>query len=158
MKRFAWPLQRYLDVVRRREDALKARLTAAASAVAAARLAIRRRKDALAETLRRIAELAEPRRLADQQVAVGCEPAERRAIEAMAAELAELEAKRKQLLAELRDMRTRREMLEKLRDQARGEYLREVEIEERKDHDQTSQIAFARSSAGPTETRRSMTA
>jgi len=158
MKRFAWPLQRYLDVVAQREEAMKARVGLASSAVVAARVAIRRRKRALADTLLRIAGEPGPRRLADQRIAVGCEPAERRAIEAMSAELAQLEARRKELLAQLRDLRARREMLEKLREEARAEYLRQVELEERKLHDQTSQIAFVRRSALGLAGDRSMTA
>lgn len=157
MKRFAWSLQRYLDVVRRREDALKASFASASAAVAQSRLAIRRRKQALARVLREIAAKPDSERLIGQEIVLACEPAERKAIEAMSAELEKREARRKELLTQLRDMRARREMLEKLREQALAEYRREVGAEELKLHDQTSQIAYVRRSASGPD-RRSMTA
>ena len=157
MKRFAWPLQRYLDVIRGREDAAKSRLAEVSIAVAQALRAIRQRTEALASALREIARRPGDQRLADQQIAIGCEPAERRAIAAMRARLGELEAIRRQRLAELRDLRARREMLEKLREEARAEHDRQTGAEEQRLNDETSQIAFVRRVAQEQAACRSMT-
>ena len=157
MKRFAWPLQRYLDVICRREDAAKAQFAEASLAVAQSRRAIRRRTEALASALREIARRPQDQRLADQQIAIDCEPAERRVIATMQARFEELQAVRRQRLVELRDLRARREMLEKLREEARSEHNRQANVEEQRRNDETSQIAFVRRAAQTPAACRSMT-
>jgi len=154
MKRFVWSLQRYLDVVRQRESVLRAEVLAAGRQVAAQRRAILRRAEALAAMLRGISAEPAEARLPDQQLVMGCSAVERRAMEALEAELSRLEARRQELLARLRDIRARRETLEKLRQAALADYLRQAAAAEQKQHDEISQIAFVRNAArGPADCR-----
>jgi hypothetical protein len=154
MKRFVWSLQRYLDVVRQREKVLRAEVLAAARRVAAQRRAIIRRREALAAMLGGISAEPTEARLPDQQLVMGCSAVERRAMEAMEAELSRLEARRQELLARLRDIRARRETLEKLRETALADYLRQAAAAEQKQHDEISRIAFVRNAArGPADCR-----
>jgi len=154
MKRFVWPLQRYLDVVRQREGALRAEVLAAARQVAAQKRAIRRRAEALAAMLNGISVRPAGQRLPDQQLVMRCFAAERRAMAALEAELSRLEAWRQELLARLRDIRARRETLEKLRQETFADYLRQASADEQKQHDETSRIAFVRNAAlGPADCR-----
>jgi len=158
MKRFNWSLQRYLDVVRQRESALRAEVLAAARKASAVRRKIKRRRQALDEALRGLSAEPVESRLPRQQVAADCFGAERQAMRAMEAELADIEALHKELLARLKDVRARRETLEKLRAEALDEHLRRAAAAEQKHHDEISQIAFVRNSAGPHADCRSMTA
>ena len=154
MKRFVWSLQRYLDVVRQRESVLRAEVLAAGRQVAAQRRAIARRLKALSAMLCGISAEPTEARLPDQQLVVGCSAAERRAMEALEAELSRLEARRQELLGRLRDIRARRETLEKLRQEALDQYLRQAAAAEQKQHDETSRIAFVRNAArGPADCR-----
>jgi hypothetical protein len=158
MKRFVWSLQRYLDVVRQRESVLRAEVLAAARRVAAQRRAILRRREALAAMLSGISAKPAEARLPDQQLVMGCSAVERRAMEALVAELSRLEARRQELLARLRDIRARRETLEKLRQAALADYLRQAAADEQKQHDEISQIAFVRNAARGPAGCRSITA
>jgi len=154
MKRFVWSLQRYLEVVRQREDVLRGEVLAAGRQVAAQVLAIRRRRDALAAMLSGISAEPAEARLPDQQLVMGCSAVERRAMEAMEAELSRLKDRRQELLARLRDIRARRETLEKLRQEAMAQHLRQEDAAEQKQHDETSRIAFVRNAArGPVDCR-----
>ena len=158
MKRFAWSLQRYLDVVRQRESALRAEVLAAGRQAAAQRRAILRRREALAAMLGGISAEPAEARLPDQQLVMACSAAERRAMEAMEGELSRLEALRRELLGRLRDIRARRETLEKLRQEALAQYLRQAASAEQKQHDETSRIAFVRNAARKPAGCRSITA
>ncbi len=158
MKRFNWSLQRYLDVVRQRESALRAEVLAAVRKASAVRRKIERRRQALDATLRGLSAEAVEYRLPRQQVAADCFGAERQAMRALGTELARIEALHKELLARLKDIRARRETLEKLREEALAEHLRQAAAAEQKHHDEVSQIAFVRNSAGSHADCRSMTA
>jgi predicted nucleic acid-binding Zn-ribbon protein len=131
---------------------------AAARQVAAQRRAIVRRRDALAAMLGGISAEPTEARLPDQQLVMGCAAVERRAMEAMEAELSRLEARRQELLVRLRDIRARRETLEKLRHEALAQYLRQEAAAEQKQHDETSRIAFVRNTARERADCRSITA
>ncbi len=158
MKRFAWSLQRYLDVIRQREGVLRGEVLAAARQVASQRRAILRRRDALAAMLSGISAKPAEVRLPDQQLVMGCSAVERRAMEAMEAELSRLEARRQELLGRLRDIRARRKTLEKLCQEALAQYLRRAAAAEQKQHDETSRIAFVRNAARERADCRSITA
>jgi hypothetical protein len=152
MKRFAWSLQRYLDVVRQREGALRAEVLVAGRRVAAQRRAILRRREALCAMLSGISARPAEARLPDQQLVMGCSAAERRAMGTLEAELSRLEARRQELLGRLRDIRARRETLEKLRQETFAQYLRQAASAEQKQHDETSQMAFVCNAArGPAD-------
>ncbi len=158
MKRFNWSLQRYLEVVRQRETALRAEVQAASGQMAVVRTKINRRVSALETILRGLSGEPVESRLPRQQVAADCFAAERRVMDVLNAELARIDALRKDLLVKLKDIRARRETLEKLREEAYGEHLRQVAATEQKDHDEISQVAFVRRSAGSQPGCRSMTA
>jgi len=158
MKRFSWSLQRYLDVVNQRETALRAEVLAAAQKVSVVREKIKRRQAALDATLRGLSAEPVESRLPRQQIAADCFGAERRAMRSLGKELAQIEALHKELLARLKDIRARRKTLEKLREESHTEYLRQVAVVEQKQHDEISQMAFVRNSAGKQMDCRSMTA
>jgi len=158
MKRFNWSLQRYLDVVRQRESALRSEVLAAARKASAVRRKIERRRQALDATLRGLSAEPVESRLPRQQVALDCFGAERKATRVLGTELARIEALHKELLVRLKDIRARRETLEKLCAEALAEYLHQAAVAEQKHHDEISQVAFVRNSAGPRADCRSMTA
>ncbi len=158
MKRFVWSLQRYLDVVRQREIVLRGEILAAARQVATQRRAILRRRDALTAMLSGISAEPAEARLPDQQLVLGCSTAERRAMGAMEAELHRLESRRQELLGRLREIRARRETLDKLRKEVFADYLRQAAAAEQKQHDEISQTAFVRGAARAAADCRSITA
>lgn len=157
MKRFNWSLQRYLDVVNQRETALRTEVLAAARKASGVREKIKRREEALDATLRGLSSEPVESRLPRQQIAADCFGAERRAMQSLGQELARIEALHKELLARLKDIRARRKTLEKLREEALAEYVRQAAVVEQKHHDEISQMAFVRNSAGKQAGCRSMT-
>ncbi len=158
MKRFDWSLQRYLDVVSQREAALRAKVLAEARNALCVRRKIKRRHEALDATLRGLSAEPVESRLPRQQIAAECFGAERRAMLALGKELVQIEALHKELIARLKDIRARRKTLEKLREEALAEYVRHVSMVEQKQHDEISQMAFVRNSAGKQAGCRGMTA
>ncbi len=158
MKRFDWSLQRYLDVVNQREAALRAEVLAEARKASGVRRKIKRRQDALDAMLMGLSAEPVESRLPRQHIAAECFGAERLAMQSLGKELARIETLHKELLARLKDIRARRKTLEKLREEALADYLRQVAVAEQKHHDEISQVAFVRNSTVKQADCRSMTA
>ncbi|MCY2926324.1 MAG: hypothetical protein NT031_12955 [Planctomycetota bacterium] len=144
MKRFAWPLERLLEVTRRREDAAKAELLRLAGEAARQRRQIARRAAQVQAMLTGLAGESAQARLPKQRLFLKWSEVELRQSEQMQKELTRLEQSRREQMQRLVEIRRDRRQLEKLREGAWREYQRQVGQWERKQLDETAQVGFVR--------------
>lgn len=149
MKRFAWPLERVLDVAQRREQLLQADLARLDDAIAAQRRQIERARRALAVQLASMAQLPMPQRAAQQELFMTCCVSEERVMAAAQGQLDQLAETRQQTMQKLLALRTRRKSLEQLRERARVRHQKEMDRLEQKQLDEVGRIAFIRGAGRP---------
>ena len=147
MKRFTWKLQRVLDITAQRERARRSELFALAQAVVRVRGAIVERRTVLRILLEELGRRRVGDRLADQAVFMEYSVMEERDIRRLQDRLKQLVAERSQKRDEFMQTRSMRETLERRREQARGEYLRQAAKREQADFDEGTHVAYARETA-----------
>ena len=86
-------------------------------------------------------------RLAEQALVMAYSAGEQRELRRLDARLAELEAERARKRKRFLQTRAMRETLERMREQAREDYLRQVAKREQSEFDEQAHIAFARKAA-----------
>ncbi len=144
MKRFRWRLQRVLDVTARRELAVKAEVSALSRSILEARTERIGREARVRMNLTQLAEGPAERRLADQELFMRTVEHEQRALRSLEDRIAAFQKRREEKHETLMELRKRRKMLERLRDEARRRYRREQELLEQKEIDDRTSTAFAR--------------
>ncbi len=147
MKKFRWKLERVLDITAQREKALRSELFALAQAVVRVRRAIVERRTALRILLEEVGRHPLADRLAEQAVVMAYSAGEQRELRRLDARLAELEAERARKRKRFLQTRSMRETLERMREQAREDYLRQVAKREQSEFDEQAHLAFARKAA-----------
>jgi len=147
VKRFRWPLQRLLDVTGKRETALRGDLARLGRRIEELRRAVAARRTALRRQLSELDGRRLPERLADQELFLRCAAVEEKAIEKLLAAAEDVRrehaAKREELLA----VRRKRRTLERLREEARERYDKDLAAFEQKQLDEAASISFARAAA-----------
>ncbi|HUS92478.1 MAG TPA: hypothetical protein VM695_11545 [Phycisphaerae bacterium] len=147
MKRFHWPLQRLLDVTCQRERSAQAGLLGLSRRIA------RQRQELLvhrASVRRLIAEAAArefAERLRRHEEVMRCSDAHERKARRVEADLQALTAERKEKAAALLQLRRKREALERLREEARQEHVREQLKIEQRQFDESAHVGKARALA-----------
>ncbi|HUT61439.1 MAG TPA: hypothetical protein VNA25_26630 [Phycisphaerae bacterium] len=144
MRRFKWPLQRLLDITANREEALRRELFELSRRIAAVRREILRRRAVLRHLLSELAVQQIHRRIADQEVFMRCAEPEERLIGQFNEQLGAAERQRADKTAELMKTRSSRKTLERLREEARQNHMREQFKLEQKQFDETAHLTFAR--------------
>jgi flagellar biosynthesis chaperone FliJ len=144
VKRFAWRLQRVLDITDQRERALRAELFVLARRIREVREEIAWRQTMIRTLLAELAARPLAERLPEQAVILECSAAEQRIIRRLETRQRELDVERKAKTDQFLQVRGRRKTLERLREEARQEYLREEQKREQLQFDETAHIAFAR--------------
>ena len=144
MKRFHWPLQRLLDVTLQRESAARAALLALAQAIAAKREAIASEQARMKALLEALAAEPFERRVVQQDTVMKAADRIDKHVRALEAHLATLLAERKDRMAALLALRSKRQTLENLRDEAYAKWRRQQELLEQKQLDEAASVAFAR--------------
>jgi flagellar biosynthesis chaperone FliJ len=144
MMRFRWPLQRLLDVTVQREAALRQELLALSRQMARLRQEIFDRQDMLSTQVAALGLLELPQRIARQEVFLRHAERTQREIECFQAELAAAREQRTKTTRTFIRTRTKRQTLERLREDARVEHLRKQVAEEQKRFDEGFHVAFAR--------------
>ncbi len=144
MKRFRWPLQRLLDVTVQRELALRAALLALSRDMARVRQEIIQRRAALRDLLQDLARDDLAARLPRQEVFLRCADVEERAIARLNDKLHDLRRQRDKKATEFIKVKTSRETLERLREEARRRFLRGQARLEQKALDESANVSFAR--------------
>lgn len=144
MKRFAWRLQRVLDIRIRQEQAARTELLALTEKVAHLRQELLRQEAVVREALTAVAKESPQKRVSTQQLFLKSCGACDEKIRSLKASLAELEVQRKVKVDELLRLRRLRKNLEKLREYARARFMAEQEKLDQKRLDETATVGFAR--------------
>ncbi len=152
MKRFAWKLQRVLDITAQREKALKGELFALARAIVQVREAVAARRAVLRTLLAELAERRLEERLAEQVIVLDTLEAAQGELRRLGDHLDELETERAATQERFLRTRSTRRALERRREQARAEHEREAGKREQQGFDEIAHVAFTRETAPqPTE-------
>jgi flagellar biosynthesis chaperone FliJ len=148
MKRFVWRLQKVLDVKTREEQLRRTELFQIVEQVAARRGELLLRQRMLQDLMAEIQGQESAQRLNAQEFFLRHAATDDDQMRRLQDEIAALEIRHQEKTAEVLAVRRFKEGLEKLRAQAREEYLREQEKLEQKEQDERTTIAFARQGSG----------
>jgi flagellar biosynthesis chaperone FliJ len=156
MKRFAWRLQKVLDVKTKQEQIKRNELFQITEQLAAQRGELLMRQRILQDLMAEIQGHESPARLNAQEFFLRHAAADDEQIRRLQEEIAALHVRQKEKTAELLAVKRFKEGLEKLREQAKEQYLREQEKTEQKESDERTTLAFVRNQ-GDLEDRRPRT-
>ncbi|MHC4707117.1 MAG: hypothetical protein ACYS8I_08540 [Planctomycetota bacterium] len=144
MKRFVWRLQRVLDIKRKAEQIKRAELLALTEKLAQTRGELLIQKRILEDLVSDIAGRNAKKRLGQQEFFLRWAETNDELIKKLKEGEHRLEAQQKEKIAEVLKLRRFREGLEKLRDRAKMQFIREQEKLEQKESDDRTTIGFAR--------------
>jgi flagellar export protein FliJ len=144
VKRFAWKLQRVLDITAQREKVLKGELFALARAIVQVREAVAARRAVLRTLLAELAERRLQERLAEQVIFLDSLETAQREIRRLAERLNELEEERTAAQQQFLRTRSMRRALERRREQALKEHQKEIGKREQGAFDEIAHVAFTR--------------
>ncbi|MEN6428605.1 MAG: flagellar FliJ family protein [Phycisphaerales bacterium] len=144
MKRFVWRLQRVLDVKTKEEQIKRTELFRLTEQLAAKRGELLMRQRILQDLLTDIRQDPSAKRWNEQEFVLRRAAVDDEQIRKLQEEIAALEIRHKEKTAELLAARRFKEGLEKLREQAKEEYIQEQERLEQNELDESTTIAFAR--------------
>jgi len=148
MRRFHWPLQRLLDVTVQRERSHRAEVLALSRQTAAVRQQVLLAHAELRAALAELAGQQLAQRLAIHGLYARSLQARQRRIERLEAQLQGLLQRRAEKTVRLLRCRSRRQTLERLREEARRKHLHEQEKLQQKQFDETAHLAKAREAMG----------
>jgi len=154
MRRFTWPLQRVLDVNVQRELALRSELMSLMRRILHNRQEIIRRRAVLRMLLADMGRQSMDRRIELQEVVMEGASAQRRHTQRLQNEIDRWTAERADKTAELMTLRKSTRTLERAREDAFREHLRDEVRQEQKQFDEVAQIAFARRMIDETAARK----
>jgi hypothetical protein len=148
MNRFTWRLQRVLDVKTKEEQLRRIELFQLAEQLAAKRSELLLRQRILQNLLAEIRRDRSSQRLGSQEFLLRRAAVDDEQIRRLQEEMAVLETRHKEKTAEVLAVRRFKEGLERLRTQAKEQYIEEQERLEQRELDERTTIAFARRESG----------
>ena len=148
MKRFVWRLQKVLDVKTKEEQLRRTELFQIVEQLAARRGELLLRQRVLQDLMAEIQRRESAQRLNAQEFFLRHAATDDEEMRRLQEEIAALEIRRKEKAGEVLAVRRFKEGLEKLRTQAKEEYMREQEKLEQKEQDERTTMAFARHESG----------
>ena len=144
MKRFAWRLQRVLDIRRKEEQIKKVELLEIAEKLAQVRGELLMQKRLLKNIIDSLEKEHPKIRLNKQECFLRCSGTNDDLIKKLESEANELEIRQKGKIAEGLKVKRFKEGLNKLRVEAKAQFIREQERLEQKDADEMTIMRFAR--------------
>lgn len=144
MKRFAWKLQRLLDIKKKEEQAKRAELLAVTEQLAQLRGNLLMQKSLLKSLIRDLAKESPRDRLSKQELFLKSSATSDERIKELKKKVNEFKEKQEEKIAELLEVNRYKEGLNKLREKAKTEFIEEQEKLEQKEADEMSTISFAR--------------
>jgi len=144
MKRFVWRLQRVLDIKTKEEQAKRAELLALTEKLAEARGELLTQQNILRNIISRISEERPNKRLGKQEFFLKCSATSDALIKRLKEKERKLGSQQIEKIAEVLKIRRFKEGLEKLRTDAKREFIRSEEKLEQKELDEGATIGFAR--------------
>lgn len=144
MKRFVWRLQKVLDIKTKEEQFKRMELFRLTEALTEKRAELIMRQRMLQEALAEVGRVAPSQRIRAQEFFLKHAEADDRRIQGLQNELVDLEARQKAKRQEVLAAKRFKEGLEKLRTEAKAQYIQEQEHLEQKEADDRATVAFAR--------------
>jgi flagellar export protein FliJ len=144
VKKFKWRLQRLFDLKVKQEDVMRTELVSITEQAVALRGRIMLRKTALRQMLAKLKKKDAKKRMQEQQLVLKYIHVTDKEIEALGMKLIELEKLRREKIKQIMKIRKLRKGLEKLRDNAKADFIKELEKFEQNELDDNTTITFAR--------------
>jgi len=144
MKRFAWRLQRVLDIRRKEEQTKRAELLEITEKLAQVRGELLIQKRLLKNIIDSLIKEHPRIRLNKQEFFLRCSATNDELIRKLESKVNELETRQREKNAEVLKVKRFKEGLEKLRVEAKTQFIKEQERLEQKDADEMTIMGFAR--------------
>ena len=144
MKRFVWRLQRVLDIKKKEEQKTRAELLKLTERLAQARGELLARQKMLESIIEELTERIPKRRLGEQEFFLRYSTASDEQIKRLRENVNKLESQQREKIAEVLKVRRFKEGLEKLRIEAKIQFIKEQEKLEQKELDEGATISFVR--------------
>jgi flagellar export protein FliJ len=154
MRRFVWRLQKVLDIRTKQEQIKTQALFALTENLAQTRGELFTQQRILKDILDSIANEKPAERLSRQEFFLRNSAATDERIRRLKKSIAELERKQKEMIAEVLKIRKAKEGLERLREQAKRNFIEAQEKIEQKQLDEIATQSFSREIKGLQESRR----
>jgi flagellar export protein FliJ len=144
MKRFVWRLQRVLDIKKKEEQKTRAELFEVTERLAQARAELLAQQKILESIIEGLTEESPKKRLGDQELFLKYSAVTIEKIRELENNVSRLESQQREKIAEVLKVRRFKEGLEKLRAEAKMEFIRQQEKLEQKELDEGATISFVR--------------
>jgi flagellar FliJ protein len=144
MKRFTWRLQRVLDIKRKEEQTRRAELLEVTEKLAQTRGKLLMQKRLLKNIIDSLTKEQPKERLGKQEFFLRCSATDDKLIRNLENKVNELETRQREKIAEVLRLKRFRKGLEKLRVEAKAQFIKEQERLEQKDADEMTVMGFAR--------------
>ena len=142
MKRFVWRLQRVLDIKKKEEQKTRAELFELTEKLAQARGELLARQKMLESIIEELTERNPKRRLGEQEFFLRYSTASDEQIKKLKENVNKLESQQREKIAEVLKVRRFKEGLEKLRIEAKMQFIKEQEKLDQKELDEGATISF----------------
>jgi flagellar biosynthesis chaperone FliJ len=146
MKRFVWRLQRVLEIKKKQEQKTRAELFELTERLAQKRGELLARQKMLESIIEELAERNPKRRLGEQEFFLRYSTASDEQIKKLKDNINELESQQREKIAEVLKIRRFKEGLERLRAEAKMQFIKEQEKLEQKELEEGATISFVRKS------------
>ena len=146
MKRFVWRLQRVLEIKKKEEQKARAELFQLTEMLAQTRGELLRRQKMLENIINGLAEENPKRRLGAQEFFLRYSATNDEQIRKLEGKKNGLESQQKKKIAEVLKVKRFKEGMEKLRVEAKVQFIKEQEKLEQKEMDEGATISFVRKS------------
>jgi len=144
MKRFVWRLQRVLEIRTKEEQIKKTELLKLTQKLTEKRSELLIQKRILNEIIVALAAMKPHKRLTEQELFLRYSTTTDDLIKQLEKQIRQLEIEQSDKIAEVLKLKRLREGLEKLREQAKANFMKEQEKLEQKELDEMAAIRFAR--------------
>jgi flagellar FliJ protein len=145
MKQFTWRLQRVLDIRIKEEQKKTAELLEITDKLLATRSELLIKKKLLENIINDLNAESPKKRLAKQEFFLAYSYASNEQIKKLKEKIYHLETKQKDKIMEVLKVRRSKEALERLRNEAKTQYIKEHEKYEQKELDDGATVSFVRS-------------
>lgn len=144
MKRFVWRLQRVLDIKTKKEQKKRGELLELTEKLAETRGRLLMQQRILEDVIAGLAEESPKKRLGRQEFFLRYSGTSDEQVKKLKEKTSELESQQREKIAELLKVRKFKEGLERLRAEAKIQFIKEAERLEQKELDETATVSFAR--------------
>ncbi len=146
MRRFEWRLERVLEIKKKQEQRERAELFELTERLAQGRAALLMRQKMLKDMIRDLAETDPRQRLGEQEFFLRHAVTGDEQIRMLKDQVSALESQQREKIAEVLKIRRFKEGLEKLRAEAKRQFIEEQEKLDQKELDETATVSFVRKS------------